>query len=116
LAYFIMKQFVFTYNPHNTSLFSDTQWGAFFAEYRKKPGFAGVPSRQAKNPMLCMDFLLGATAPRPFNPLRTNRRAAFAERVLVCRPVELYLHKAVLGGLPYYRYPTARPSCRIGRL
>jgi hypothetical protein len=40
---------------------------------RKKPGFAGVPSRQEKNPMLCMDFFLGATALRPFNPLRTNR-------------------------------------------
>jgi hypothetical protein len=51
--------------------------GAFFAEYRKKPGFAGVPSRQAKNPMLCMDFLLAATASRPFNPLRTNRKSPF---------------------------------------
>jgi hypothetical protein len=47
--------------------------GAFFAEYRKKPGFAGVPSRQEKNPVLCMDFFLGATASRPSNPLRTNR-------------------------------------------
>jgi hypothetical protein len=31
-------------------------------QLRKKPGFAGVPSRQEKNPMLCMDFFLGATA------------------------------------------------------
>jgi hypothetical protein len=53
--------------------------GAFFAEYRKKPGFAGVPSRQIKNPMLCMDFLLGGTASRPSNPLRTNRVSGYAE-------------------------------------
>jgi hypothetical protein len=83
--------------------------GAFFAEYRKKPGFAGLrTSRSGLSTPRCFVPRLN-----PFNPLRTNRRQL---RWTGSRPpLKLIFVVPCSGGSPRHLNTTTRFACRLGR-
>jgi hypothetical protein len=77
-----------------------TLLGAFSVQ-APKTGLCGGSVTPTKKSMPCMDFLAGATASRPSNPLRTNReRLRRKDRRVLRAPVELVLSKAGFRGSP----------------
>jgi hypothetical protein len=91
--------------------------GAFFAS--KKPGFAGVPSRQQKNTMQSMVFFL---LTRPLRaPSIPCARTGGQLRWLgsgVPAPVEMDIRGTMFGGTPCYlgnKQHAHRFACLLGR-